>query len=457
MLQTQHQSDLFQLLRIPSISTLPDHKADIRKTVDWLRAYLNQIGITDLQELYAAGMTWESNHPVLFAQKISNPELPTLLIYGHYDVQPVDPVSSWLSAPFEPEIRDGFIYGRGATDDKGQLFTHLAALKELSEEWGEQWPLNIKILIEGEEEMGGENIAALFAQPEMQELFKADYGVLSDTEFLSAEQPALEYGLRGIAYMQIDVKLADFDLHSGLFGGGVRNPANALAYILTNLYDSETGKILIPGFYDDVIDIDAAERANLVSIPHDGAEFLKQAGNAKAPFGESGYSTIERTSARPTLDINGIWGGFMGEGAKTIIPATAHAKVSMRLVANQDPQKVAKLFADYVHEIAPSGVEVSVIEIHGGDGALIDRNSPAMQAAAKSLEMVFGKQPVFTRSGGSIPVVALVKKHLKIDPVMMGYGLPGDGLHSPNERFSLSQFENGIGCNKQFYRALTQL
>lgn len=454
--QETYLQELFELLRFPSISTLPEHKDDIHACVDWLEDYLKKSGFEEsaIEELYGKGLSRETNHPVLYAERIDNPDNPTVLIYGHYDVQPVDPLNEWKSEPFEPEVRDGSIYGRGTTDDKGQLFTHLAALNYLSEKWGESWPINVKLLLEGEEEQGGENVEKLVTDEKYREKFAADYCFLSDTGFVAPGKPTIDYGLRGMAYMQIDVKLCDRDLHSGLFGGGVLNPANALTQILSQLENPQTGKVLIPGFYDDVVDVDETERTNLSEIPYDEATFLKDAGNARAVRPEEGYTVTESTAARPNLTINGIWGGFMGEGAKTIIPATAHAKVSIRTVGNQDPEKIGEMFKDYVEKITPQEVDVSVDVIHVGDGVLVSTDSPAIKLAQAALEETFGAPVVFSRSGGSIPIVALIKKHLDIDPVLIGYGLPDDGLHSPNEKMSLEHFEKGIECNIHLYTSI---
>ena len=454
----QYLEKLFELLRIPSISTLPEHAEDMKKAVQWLRSFLIETGFAKekIEELYAKDMHAESNHPVLYAERIDNPQNPTILIYGHYDVQPVDPIHEWVTPPFEPEVRNGNIYGRGTTDDKGQMFTHLAALHAMNTEWDNSWPVNIKLLLEGEEEAGGENIEALLLDPTNKEKFKADYCLISDTGFVAEGYPTIEYGLRGIAYMQIDVKLSDGDLHSGLFGGGVQNPANALATILAELNDAHTNKMLIPGIYDDVADIDDDEREKLKQIPFSDEQFLKEAQNAHTTHPEAGFSVIEATAARPSLDINGIWSGFTGEGAKTIIAATAHAKVSIRTVPNQNPHKVAELFESHVTTVAPRGVSVSVHTIHVGHGALIDIQSTGVQLASEALEETFGAPVTYSRSGGSIPIVALIQQQLNIDPILIGYGLPDDALHSPNEKMSLEQFNKGIECNMRLYTKIAE-
>lgn len=454
--QQQFLQELFELLRIRSISTLPEHKEDMMKAVEWLREYLKSSGLGDIQELYADNLDKEKHHPVLFAQRIDDPNSPTLMIYGHYDVQPVDPIDQWDTDPFEPEVINSNIYARGATDDKGQMFTHLAALKELSDKWGNKWPLNVKILLEGEEENGGENIEELILQHKDTDLLKADVCVISDSSFVAPGIPAIEYGLRGITYMQINVKLSDRDLHSGLYGGGVLNPATALVHILSQLRDHSSGKVSIPGFYEKVVDVSDTEREKLSKVPYDEKSFLEEAGNAKSIYGEDGYTTVERTSARPTLEINGIWSGFTGEGAKTIIPATAHAKISMRLVANQDPAEIAEIFTSYIESIAPKEVDVEVQLLHKGDGVLIDLDSEYIKIAGDVLKNIFGNEVIFSRSGGSIPVVALLHKHLNMPVVLIGYGLPDDNLHSPNEKFSLDNFYKGIECNIELYESLSK-
>ena len=452
-IQNKYLKQLFELISIPSISTLSQHKADVERAADWLIDYARNIGLSDAQKLYPADSA--DNHPVVFAQRIDNPKAPTVLIYGHYDVQPVDPIDQWKSEPFKPEVRNGNIYARGATDDKGQLFTHLAALDILAQEWGEMWPINVKILFEGEEENGSEALDKLVQDPNYKEMFAADMCVISDGPMEAEGVPTIEYGLRGISYMQIDVKLADADLHSGMFGGGVLNPANALTTILAKLIDIETGKILIPGFYDDVVDVTETERENLAKVPYSDKQFLHEAANSKTTWGDADYSVKERTVARPTLDINGIWGGFSGEGAKTIIPAEAHAKVSMRLVANQDPLKIADLFINYVNEIAPKEVDVKAWMIHKGDAVLINIDTPAIKKAAAALEQSFGNPAIYSRSGGSVPVIATIKKHLGInDIVTLNYGLADDAMHSPNEKMFVDNFYKGIETNVLFYNSL---
>lgn len=461
--KSTYLNQLFELLRIPSVSTLPEHKQDVLKTAQWIKNYLLDLGFEEekIEFLYADGLDKDKYHPVLFAEKVSNSddpdisEKPTVLMYAHYDVQPVDPIDEWDSEPFEPEVRDGKIYARGANDNKGQLFTHLAALKELSEEWGDEWPINVKILFEGEEEAGGENVEAVIEQFAASDKLAADICLVSDTPWLGKDKPTLLTGLRGIVYAQIDVKLCDGDLHSGEFGGAVRNPANAVAYIISKLRDEETGKVLISEFYNDVAELSEAERKDIQENAETEEEFKKNGKNLVGLFGEEGYSFAEQKTVRPTLDVNGIWGGFQGEGAKTIIPATAHAKVSMRLVPNQDPKKIMADFTAYVTEIAPSGVEVTVDVIHTGNWVGVTADNEYIELASQAIAETFGKPPVFFKEGGSIPAIAEIQNNLGVTPVLMGYGLPDDSLHSPNEKFDLDQFYGGIECNIRFLKLLS--
>lgn len=450
-----HLDNLLTLLRIPSISTQPKHYKDILQTVSFLEDLLKTAGFRDIQRKWAKGC--EAMPPVIFAERIDNSDNPTLLVYNHYDVQPADPIDAWKKPPFDPIIENGNIYGRGTTDDKGQLITHLAALSELSEEWRESWPINIKIIYEGQEESGGENLHAWLQEKETQKLLQADIAVVSDTGFRTDNTPAIIYGLRGVVYFQIDVQLAEHDLHSGTFGGSVLNPINALVYILHKLYDAETGLITIPGFYEDVVVLDEEEKKILSQIPFDEMQHLKDAGNAHESHGEKGYSHKERLCARPTMDINGIWGGFTDEGAKTIIPNSAHAKFSCRLVPNQEPEKIVGIIQKYIEAIAPIQVKVTISHLHSGHGILIDRKSAWMEAVVQALEETFGTKPVFDREGGSIPAVAGFKTYLGIDTLLFGYSLPDDNLHAPNEKFSLKQFERGIECNKRFYKNIANI
>jgi len=446
----KHLDRLFDFLRIPSISSLPEHHADVLSAADFVRVYLEELGFTRVGFHYAKGH--EAHPPIVYGEKITDVSLPTVIVYCHYDVQPVDPLSEWRHDPFQPQIIDGNILARGAGDDKGQLIAALAAVEELSEENSGRLPLNIKVVFEGQEEFGGENIEAWVVSDEAKELLTGDVFVINDVGFATETVPAITYGLRGIAYFQLDVTVGSTDLHSGHFGGGVLNPINALSYMLTRLYDVESGKILIPGIYDSVIDVkQSGEREKLARVPFDENEFLRIAGGVPQSWGEEGYTLKERITARPTLDINGIWGGFTGDGAKTVIPAKAHAKFSIRLVADQTPQQVKELVEAYIPTITPKGVHAQVTYIHGGDGVLVDTDSAYVQMAKESLQDVFGTEPVFNRIGGSVPLAALVKKTLNIEPLMFGYTLPSDNFHAPNEKFGVDQFEKGIRANKLFY------
>lgn len=451
----KHLDTLITFLRIPSISTQEKHFSDVIKAVEFLEGLLKEVGFITIARKYAKDC--ENMPPIIFAERIDNPDNPTILVYNHYDVQPADPINEWKKPPFEPVIENENIYGRGTTDDKGQLITHLAALSELSEEWGDTWPINIKIIYEGQEESGGENLHRWLQEKETQEVLKADVAVISDTGFRTNNTPAIIYGLRGVVYFQIDAQLADHDLHSGVFGGSVLNPINALVHMLNKLYDAETGLVTIPEFYDDVVVLDEEEKEILAKIPFDEIQHRKDAGNSHALHGEKGYSHKERLCARPTLDMNGIWGGFMEEGAKTIIPKSAHAKFSCRLVPNQQAERIVTIIQNYLERIAPKQVKVSVSHIHSGHGVLVDRKSVWMQAAVSALQETFGTEPVFDREGGSIPAVADFKTYLGLDTLLFGYSLPDDNLHAPNEKFSLKQFALGIECNKRFYRNIAQI
>jgi len=445
-----HLKELFSFLRIPTVGALPQHKEDMKKAAGFLGEKLKEIGFTNVSQKFAKG--FEKDPPIVFAERIDNKKNPTLLVYNHYDVQPVDPLNQWKHPPFEPVIENGNIYARGTTDDKGQLMTHLAALSELSTEWGKTWPVNIKIIYEGQEESGTENLHAWLLEKATQKLLSADIAVVSDSGFAAKGVPTIEYGLRGYTYFQVDIQLSEFDLHSGLFGGSVLNPVNALVHMFNQLYDVKTGKVKIPGFYDDVLVLDEEERKLLAKVPFDEKKHQKHAANAHALHGEEGYSYKERICARPTLDINGIWGGFMGHGEKTIIPATAHAKFSCRLVPNQNPKKIVQQIKNYLEAIAPTGVRVVINHLSSGESVLIDRKTPWMKAAVDALEETFQNKVVFDRAGGSVPVVADFKTYLGLDTLLFGYSLPDDNMHAPNEKMSLRQFELGIECNKLFYR-----
>jgi acetylornithine deacetylase/succinyl-diaminopimelate desuccinylase-like protein len=426
--------ELKSLLRIPSISTLPEHAGDCRKAADTLATELKRIGMENVHLIETSG------HPLVYADWLHAAGKPTVLVYGHYDVQPPDPLDEWLSPPFEPTIRDGNIYARGAVDDKGQVVAQLKALESLMAANG-KLPLNVRVLLEGEEEVGGEGIAKFVASkpPEL----KADFALVSDTELFAPGLPTLCVGLRGMIYTELEVKSSRTDLHSGMYGGAAPNAFVSLVHILAKLKD-ENGHILIPGFYDDVIPPSAEELAAWKSLPFDEEKYRVDEVGSKQLVGESGYSVMERTWARPTVEVHGIPGGFTGTGAKTVIPAKATAKVSMRLVPGMTPAKAFALYKSYVEKIAPKEVDVDVRLIHSGDPCLIPVNNKYVKAATRALHEVWGKDTVFIRSGGSIPIVGDFDRHLGLPSVMMGFGLPDDNLHAPNEKFHLKNFELGI-------------
>jgi acetylornithine deacetylase/succinyl-diaminopimelate desuccinylase-like protein len=426
--------ELKALLRIPSISTLPEHKEDCRKAAQTLLTELKRIGMEHGRLIEGEG------HPLVYADWLHATGKPTVLIYGHYDVQPPDPLDEWHTPPFEPTERKGNVYARGAVDDKGQVVAQVKALESLLAA-NKSLPLNVRVLYEGEEEVGGETIAKYVASKPAD--LKADFALVSDTELFAPGLPTLCVGLRGMIYTELEVRGAKTDLHSGMYGGAAPNPFVSLAQIIAKLKD-ENGHILIPGFYDDVIPPSKEELAAWKSLPFDEEEYRKTEVGSKQLVGEAGYSVLERTWARPTVDVHGIPGGFIGAGAKTVIPAKATAKVSMRLVPNMTPSKAFALYKSYVANIAPAGVDVDVRLIHSGDACLIPVNNPYIQAATKALHEVWGKDTVFIRSGGSIPIVGDFDRHLGLPSVMMGFGLPDDNLHAPNEKFNLKNFELGI-------------
>ncbi len=426
--------ELKALLRIPSVSTLPEHAGDCHFAAEVLAAELSRIGMENVRLIETAG------HPLVYADWLHAEGKPTVLTYGHYDVQPPDPVDEWHTPPFEPVERDGNLYARGAVDDKGQVYMHVKALESLLMTRG-SLPLNVRVLLEGEEEIGGEGIAGFVASkpPEL----KADFALISDTEMFAPGLPTLCVGLRGMIYTEIEVRGAHTDLHSGMYGGAAPNPFFALAQILARLKD-EHGHILIPGFYEDIIPPSPEELQAWHSLPFDEEHYRISEVGARQLVGEAGFSVLERTWARPTLDVHGIPGGFTGAGAKTVIPAKAQAKVSMRLVPGMTPAKAFAQYKSYVEKIVPPGVDVEVRLIHSGDPCLIPVNNPYIQAATRALHEVWKKDTVFIRSGGSIPIVGDFAQHLGIPSVMMGFGLPDDNLHAPNEKFHLKNFELGI-------------
>jgi acetylornithine deacetylase/succinyl-diaminopimelate desuccinylase-like protein len=428
----RHVKELCDYLSIPSISSLSEHDNDIIEAARFTHNAFEEIGLE-------SKVIETDGHPLVYAQSEQLPERKTLLFYGHYDVQPVDPLELWDSPPFEPLIKDEIIYARGGSDDKGQLYTHIKAL-EAYVKLGIDLPVNVKFIIEGEEEAGGEEIYK-FTESNSEKL-ACDAVIVSDTSLYNEETPAICYSLKGLAYMQIDIKGPGMDLHSGSFGGTVQNPGNAICEIISKLKDS-SGRVQIPGFYDSVLDLDDAEKESFASLNYSDKVLCKDTG-ASGPFGEKGFTTLERMWGRPTLDVNGLWSGYSGEGAKTIVPSTAGAKVSMRLVPNQKPEQVAEAFTKYVEDIAPEGVSVEVSYLHGAQAVMVPRDSEMMQSGLKAMELGFGNKPVFIREGGSIPIVGTFQDCLKTPVLLLGYGLPNDNIHSPNEKFHLRNYFDGI-------------
>ena len=426
--------ELFALLRVPSISTLPEHAGDVRHAAEILVAELKRIGMENVRLIQTAG------HPLVYADWLHADEKPTCLCYGHYDVQPVEPVEEWHTPPFEPTIRDGNVYARGAVDDKGQMYMHVKALESLLQAHG-RLPLNIRVILEGEEEVGGEAIARFVA--EHPEELKADFALISDTEMFAPELPTLCVGLRGMIYTEIEARGAKTDLHSGMYGGAAPNPFVALAQIIAQLKDAG-GRILIPGFYDKVVKPSSDELRAWESLPFDEEQYRNSEVGSSVLTGEAGYGVLERTWARPTLDVHGMPGGFIGAGAKTVIPAKAVAKISMRLVPDMTPKETFALYKQYVESLRPKGIELDVRLIHSGDPIVIGTNNPYVKAAQNALHQVWGKDTVFIRSGGSIPIVGDFERNLHIPSVMMGFGLPDDNLHAPNEKFHIANFYRGI-------------
>ncbi len=432
--KSRYLDELKEYLRIPSISTDPAHKDDVLRCSSFAVEQLKAAGL-EAEAIETAG------NPLVFAQWTGAKDKPTILFYGHYDVQPVDPLDEWHSPPFEPTVKGDDLVARGATDDKGQSFTHIKAVEATLSERGEL-PVNVKFILEGEEEIGGEAIER-FVREDAGDKLGCDAVVISDTSMFAPGQPSLLYGLKGLAYTELRVKGPNRDLHSGTFGGAVANPANSLCQIIARLQDPETGRVLIPGFYDDVVPLADWERREFSQLAFDEAAYRAELG-VEELFGEQGYSTLERTWGRPTLDVNGIFGGYQGEGAKTVLPSWAGAKISMRLVPDQEPEKIAELLGEYIQTLAPSGVRVEVRGVHGAQPVLIDIKGPIADAAMAAQEDIFGTRPVRVREGGSIPIVASFNKVLGAPTLLMGFGLPDDRLHAPNEKFNISQFYNGI-------------
>jgi acetylornithine deacetylase/succinyl-diaminopimelate desuccinylase-like protein len=432
--------ELLELLRIPSVSANSDHKKDMRKCAEKVQQRLLEAGAASAKVYETAG------HPVVYAEKIVDPSKPTVLVYGHYDVQPPDPLNLWHSGPFEPVIKDGRIYARGSADDKGQFYMHVKALEILSKTNSLQ--NNIKFLIEGEEEVGSPNLADFVAAHK--DLLKCDVILISDSSMISMENPSIDIGVRGLAYIQVEVTGANRDLHSGVYGGAVGNPITMLSKMIASCHD-ENNHITIPGFYNDVVESTPAERKLMAEAPYDENEYKNDLG-VKELWGEKGYTTNERTGIRPTLEINGIWGGYTGEGAKTVLPSKAYAKISARLVPNQSSEKITEMLLQYFRKIAPVGVTVEANNLHGGEPYMTPIDSKAYQAAAQAIETTFGKKPVPVRGGGSIPICSILEKELGVKIVFMGFGLDSDNLHSPNEKFDLVNFYKGIETIPYFHK-----
>jgi acetylornithine deacetylase/succinyl-diaminopimelate desuccinylase-like protein len=441
----RYLDELKALLAIPSISALPEHKDDVRRCADWCAAEMRRIGLQNVRLIETPG------HPVVYGDWIGAPGAPTILFYGHYDVQPVDPLDLWESPPFEATIRDGEIYARGSADDKGQVFMHLKAVEAHLKQTG-RLPVNMKFILEGEEEVGSEHLDD-FIKAHKEEL-SADVVIISDSPMFARGVPSICYGLRGLVYFQLDLRGSSTDLHSGSFGGAVANPAFVLAQMIAQMKD-RSGRVKIPGFYDDVQPLQEAERQAWASLPFNEKKYRKDFGIPKV-YGESGYSTLERTWARPTLEVNGMLSGFTGEGAKTVLPAVAMAKISMRLVPNQDPNKIADLFQKYVEDVVPKTVELKITRMHGGKPWMTSFDNPFVQAAGRAIEKGFGRAPIFTREGGSIPVVSTFQEELGLPSVLFGVGLPDENAHAPNEKLDVSNFHNGIIASAFLYQEVAR-
>jgi acetylornithine deacetylase/succinyl-diaminopimelate desuccinylase-like protein len=443
--QDRFLAELLDFLRIPSISADPAYAGSVRKAAEWLAAKLQDAGLDKVRLEETAGF------PIVYGEKMVDPSAPTILVYGHYDVQPADPLDLWDSPPFEPVIKNDVIYARGSCDDKGQVFMHVKAFEAMLASG--ELSCNVKFMIEGEEEVGSDHLG-IFVEAN-KELLKADVILISDTAIIANDIPSIDVGLRGLSYMEVSVQGPNRDLHSGVYGGAVANPINILCQMIASMHD-EFNHITIPGFYDEVHELSAADRAAMAQTPFDLDAYQKDLG-IQSVHGEKGYSTIERASIRPTLDVNGIWGGYTGEGAKTVLPSIAYAKISMRLVPNQSSETITKLFTEHFKAIAPKGVKVTVKPHHGGEAYIMPTDSIAYQAASEALAETFGKDPVPTRGGGSIPIVALFEKELGIKSILMGFGLDSDAIHSPNEHYGLFNFYKGIETIPHFFANFQRL
>lgn len=438
--------ELMELLRIPSISAKPEHAPDMQRMAEAVKAKLSAAGADKVEVCATKG------YPVVYAEKIIDPKLPTVLVYGHYDVQPADPLNLWDSPPFEPVIKktaihpEGAIFARGSCDDKGQAYMHIKAFEFMMKT--NTLPCNVKFMIEGEEEVGSANLGAWVVENKAR--LKADIILISDTSIIANDTPSIDVGLRGLAYMEVEVTGPNRDLHSGVYGGAVANPINILCKMIASMHD-ENNHITIPGFYDEVMQLSDNERTDLNKAPFNLNDFKKDLDIAEE-LGEKGYTTNERTGIRPTLDVNGIWGGYTGDGAKTVLPSKAYAKISMRLVPNQGSDKISNLFAKHFESIAPKSVKVKVTAHHGGEPVVVSTSSVAYKAAATAMEQSYGKTPIPTRGGGSIPIVALFKKELGLDSILFGFGLDSDALHSPNEHYGVFNYLKGIETIPLFYK-----
>lgn len=438
--QEKYLSELFDFLRIPSVSADSAYKEDVFRAANFVADKLNAAGADNVEICSTPG------YPVVYGEKLIDDKLPTVLVYGHYDVQPADPIELWDSPPFEPIIKDNKIYARGSSDDKGQMYMHIKALEVLLANGGT--PCNLKFMFEGEEEVGSDNLEN-FVKANKSKL-EADVILISDTGIISNEHPSITTGLRGLSYVEVKVTGPNKDLHSGMFGGQVANPINILCDMIASLHD-ENNRVTIPGFYDKVEDLSDAERAEMAKAPFSLEEYKKSLG-IEDIHGENGYTTLERVSIRPTLDVNGIWGGYIGAGAKTVLPSVAHAKISMRLVPHQTSEEITKMFSDHFKKIAPKSVKVEVHPHHGGEPAVTLTDSSAYEAASKAMEETFGKKPIPMREGGSIPIVALFEQELGLKTVLMGFGLDEDAIHSPNESYGIFNFTKGIETICAFYK-----
>jgi len=436
--------ELFELLRIPSVSADSKYKPDVLRTADFIKQKLQEAGADNVELCQTTG------YPIVYGEKMIDPAKPTVLVYGHYDVQPPDPIDLWESPPFEPEIRDGKIFARGASDDKGQMYMHIKAFETMMQQ--NTLSCNVKFMIEGEEEIGSDSLPKFVALNK--DRLKADVILISDTGIFSNEVPSITVGLRGLSYLEVEVTGPKRDLHSGMYGGAVANPINVLCDMISSLKDKDN-KITIPGFYDKVEELSAQDRKAMAQVPFSEKEYMDSLG-VKALLGEKGYSPLEHVAIRPTLDVNGIWGGYIGEGAKTVLPSKAFAKISMRLVPNQSSKEITQLFEDHFNKIAPPSVQVKVKPHHGGEPAVTPTDSKAYSAASKAFEEAWGKTPVPMREGGSIPIVSLFERELGLKSVLMGFGLDEDAIHSPNESYRVFNYIKGIETITLFYKHFAQ-